>query len=257
MYKIKTAIRLTELGGLVDTIIRDYTADEKVQVDPFVKSVVSDIDTKNSVFTIAILQDKTLSNLEAADAARDEALKTLGALLNAYAIFPIESKKTLAVPLKAIYEKYVKAGILSANYTSESKMIESMLLDFAADNLSENIKGLEGVGEAINAIRSAQNIFTSRNDAYIAACTNRSAPASSYKKPLLSLVNDKLVPYLEAMLIAKNETCSDFARQVEKEINRMNDTVAKRKGKKNDTGDGEDEKQAESSEAQDGEQETR
>ena len=112
-------------------------------------------------------------------------------------------------------------------------MIESLLQDFSADSLSENIKGLEGVAEAIASIRSAQDEFTMANDEYVKASANKGASASSYNKPIVSLVNDKLVPYLNAMVIAGNENCIDFAKSVEAEINSANEAISKR-GKKTD-----------------------
>ena len=151
--------------------------------------------------------------------------------LAAYAVFPIASKKELSAPLKAIYDKYAKAGITSANYTSESSMIESMLQDFAADSVADNIKGLEGVAEAIASIRTAQDEFTKANDEYVKASSNKGVPASSFNKPIVSLINDKLVPYLNAMAIAGNANCLDFAKSVEAEINRANEAISKR-GKK-------------------------
>lgn len=70
-------------------------------------------------------------------------MKTLGTVLAADAVFSIASKKERSSPLKAIYDKYAKAGITTANYTSESSIIESMLQDFAAVSLAENIKSVK------------------------------------------------------------------------------------------------------------------
>ena len=139
MNKLKTAIRNAEVDGLSDSIIRNFKADEKAQSDSFLKATLEELETLSAQITTAILQDKTLSTLDSTDSARDEAVKTLGTVLAAYAVFPIASKKELSAPLKAIYDKYAKAGITTANYTSESSMIESMLLDLSADSLAENI----------------------------------------------------------------------------------------------------------------------
>ena len=231
MKNLRTQIRNTEIDGFTDTIIRFFKEDEKAQTDAFLKATVAELETLSAQITTAILQDKTLSTLDEADSTRDEAIKTLGKMLSAYAVFPIESKKELALPLNAIYEKYAKAGITSANYTSESSMIESMLEDFAAVSIAENIKGLDGVTEAIAAIRTAQDNFTKANDEYVKASSNKGASASSYNKPIVSLVNEKLVPYLNAMVIANNANCTEFANNVETEIKRTNETIAKR-GKK-------------------------
>lgn len=228
MNKLRTAIRNAEVDGLSDTLIRLFKADLKAQDDVFLKATMAQMETLSAQITTAILQNKTLSTLEAADSVRDEAVRTLGTLLAAYAVFPIAGKKELAAPLKAIYDKYSKAGITSANYTSESSLIESLLGDFAAENLADNIKGLEGIGEAVASIRSAQDEFTKANDDYVKANTNKGASASSYNKPIVSLINEKLVPYLDAMVIAGNENCLEFAKGVDAEISRANETIAKR-----------------------------
>ena len=231
MNKLKSIIRNTEIDGFTDTIIKLFKDDAKAQTDAFLSSTIGELETLSAQITTAILQDKILSTLDAADSTRDEAIKTLGAVLGGYAVFPIASKKELAEPLKAIYDKYSKAGIITASYTSESSMIESMLEDFAAASVAENIKGLEGVAEAIAAIRTAQDDFSKANVEYLKASTNKGASASSYNKPIVSLVNEKLVPYLNAMVIAKNANCTEFANNVETEIKRTNEIIAKR-GKK-------------------------
>ena len=232
MNKLKTAIRVTELDGLSDTLVRNFHSDGNAAADAFVKVTMAELEKQSDLITTAILQDKTLSTLEAADNARDEAIKTLGTVISAYAVFPIAAKKELAAPLKAIFDKYAKAGITSANYTSESSLVESMLGDLAAASIADNISGLEGVAEAIASVRTAQDEFTKANDDYVQASANKSASASTYKKPIISLINDKLVPYLDAMVIAGNENCTTFAKSVEAEINRVNDMIAKRGSKK-------------------------
>lgn len=232
MNKLKTAIRVTELDGLSDTLVRNFKADEKAAADAFVTATMAELEKQSNLITTAILQDKTLSTLEAVDNARDEAIKTLGTVISAYAVFPIAAKKELAAPLKTIFDKYAKAGIINANYTSESSMVESMLGDLAAASVADSISGLEGVAEAIASVRSTQDSFTKANDDYMKASANKSASASTYKKPIISLINDKLVPYLDAMVIAGNENCTAFAKGVEAEINRVNDMIAKRGNKK-------------------------
>ena len=121
---------------------------------------MAELEKQSGLITSAILQDKTLSTLEAA-----------------YAVFPIAAKKELAAPFKAIFDKYAKAGITSANYTSESSMVESMLGDLAAASVADSISGLEGVAEAIASVRTAQDGFTKANDDYMKASTAKSVEA--------------------------------------------------------------------------------
>lgn len=231
MNKINANARVTELDGLSDTFVRLYKANEAAAKDAFVAGTMAEIERLSAEITTAILQDKAVSTLEAADTERDKAITALGKALAGYASLPIAAKQAAAAPLLAVYEKYAKAGITKASYLSESSMVESMLEDFAAAPLAAHIAALEGVSEAIAAIRSAQDAFTAANDAYVAANESKGASASSVKKPLLAAINEKLVPYLNAMQIAKNENCVAFASGVESEIARVNDAVAKRSKK--------------------------
>ncbi len=231
MNKLKTAIRVTELDGLSDTLVRVFKGDTEAQKDAFLKATMAELESLSAKITTAILQDKALSALEEADDARDEAVRSLGAVLAGYAAFPIAAKKEAALPLKTVYDKYSKAGIMRANYTSESSMIESLLEDLAAPALAANIAALDGVSETVAAIRATQDAFTKANDEYVAAKSDKSATASSFKKPMISLVNEKIVPYLDAMAIAQNANCVAFARAAEEEIKRINSTISAR-GKK-------------------------
>jgi len=231
MNKLKLPIRNSELDGLSDSIIRNFRADEKAMNDAFLESSIKELESLSSEITSAILKSKTLSNLDTADNVRDDAIWTLGKLLSAYAVFPIAAKKEFSAPLKEIYDRYARAGITGESYASESALIESMLQDFGADSLSENIKALEGVAEAIASIRSAQDEFIRANDEYVRSCTDKSDSATSLNKPIVRIVNEKLVPYLNAMVISGNGDCIAFAKTVEAEINRTNEMISKR-GKK-------------------------
>lgn len=228
MKKLRSQIRNTEIDGLSDTLVRLFKDDPEAQTDAFLVSTIDQIEDLSASITSAIMQDKIHSKMEEADDVRDEAIKNFGKILSAYAVFPINSKKELALPLKAIFEKYENANITSANYTSKSSLIESLLADFSSNELAHQIASLEGVSESIAQIRNAQDLFTKANDDYIKAHANKGASASSYNKPILSLINEKLIPYLDAMVIANQAHCLNFAKGVQAEITRMNNTILKR-----------------------------
>ncbi len=234
MKKLRGRIRNAEADGLSDTLVRLFRADARAQADAFLTATMARLETLSRQITTATMQDKAVSTLRAADSARDEAIRTLGAILAAYAVFPIAGKKERAAPLKAVYDKYAKAGITAANYTSESSLTESLLEDFAAEGLADSIGALEGVAESLAQIRERQDAFTAARDAYGAASAGKGATASSFNKPIVSLINERLIPYLDAMVLAENAGCMAFARNVEAEIGRMNETVAKRIRKRAD-----------------------
>lgn len=226
MNKINAKIRIADLDGLSDSIVRIYKADSAVQADAFLKGAFSELETLSAQITTAILQDKTVSRLDEADSVRDEALRSLGAVLTGYASFPVAEKKTAGIFLKSIYDKYIKAGIIKASYNAESSMTESLLEDFSGAESLANIEKLDGIDTLVANIRSAQDSFTAANDEYVKSSSSKGASATSLKKPLLSVINDKIVSYLN--LMQTNETLAEFSKSIEKEIARVNENVAKR-----------------------------
>lgn len=229
MNKLRTNARISEVDGLSDTIVRLYKADKSASEDAFLKATMAELEKLSADITTAILKDKTVSNLDVADSARDEAIRNLGALLSGYSVFPSEEKKNAAASLKSIYDKYAKAGITSANYTSESSMIESLLGDFSADSAKAQIEKLDGVDSLILKIRAAQDDFTKANDEYTKAKGSKGESASSIKKPLVSIINDKLVTYLNTMSLVGNAALAEFSKNVGTEIDRVNSAVTKRR----------------------------
>ena len=225
MNKVISKVRVTEVDGLSDALVRLYKADEGVSSDVFLKSVMDEIEKLSVSITTAIKQDKVLSNLEEADGVRDEAVKNLSTLLDGYSVFPVAVKKEAAQKLKAVFDKYRKS-ITTANYVSESSLIESLLEDFFKEE--ETLSALDGVKEILEQIRSAQDLFAKASDEYNAASTVKTESASSLKKPLLSAINDKLIPYITAMKMANSAVYADFATKAEGEIKRVNEIVLRR-----------------------------
>ncbi|WP_296706505.1 DUF6261 family protein [Treponema sp. UBA7570] len=225
MNKVISKVRVTEVDGLSDALVRLYKADEGVSSDAFLKSVMDEIEKLSVAITTAIKKDKVLSNLEEADGVRDEAVKNLSTLLDGYEVFPVAAKKEAAKKLKAVFDKYGKS-ITTANYVSESSLIESLLEDFS--NEEETVCALDGIKEILEQIRSAQDSFVKASDEYNAASSVKTESASSLKKPLLSLINDKLIPYITAMQMANSAVYADFATKAEGEIKRVNEIVSRR-----------------------------
>lgn len=226
MKKIRTTVRITELDTISDIIIRLYKADSGIASDDYLKSTMAEIESLSERITIAIKADKIASTLDEADVKRDEIIRSLGTLLNGYSVIPIAEKKAAAEKLLAVFDKY--KGITAESYANESSFIESMLKDYAASELADSIKALDGVGSYISDLRAAQDEFNKANDEFTASNVNKNESASALKKPLLSAINDKLVAYLTAMNLVNAAVYGDFVSKAESEIEKMNNSVAKR-----------------------------
>ncbi len=226
MKKIRTTVRVTELDTISDVLLRLYKADSSIASDDYLKSTMAEIESLSERITIAIKADKIASTLDEADVKRDEIIRSLGTLLNGYAVIPIAEKKAAAEKLLAVFDKY--KGITAESYANESSFIESMLKDYAASELADSIKALDGVGSYISNLRTAQDEFNKANDEFTASNVSKNESASALKKPLLSAINDKLVAYLTAMNLVNAAVYGDFVSKAEAEIEKMNASVAKR-----------------------------
>lgn len=231
MNKAKTSLRVAELDTLSDVLVRlykDYSSDANgtMAEDANLKAVMTDVESLSAALTTAIKSDKVTSSLDEADIARDEAVKNLSDALNGYAALPIPEKKAAAQNLLAIFQKYGKS-ITTKNYAEESSLIESLLEDFSAEDAKANVETLEGVGEIIKNLRSAQDSFNKANDEFTHASVTKGQSASSVKKPLLEVLNTRLVPYLSA--VALSGGYKEFALKCGAEIDKANAAVTGRK----------------------------
>ncbi len=227
MKKVNANVRVTELDTVSDVIVRLYKADAAVASDGYLKEVMGEIENLSEKITAAIKQDKSASMLDAADTERDEIIRSLGTLLNGYAVIPVPDKKAAAEKLLAVFNKYKK--ITNVSYANESSLIESMIADFSASALTDAITVLEGVSVYLTDLRTAQNKFNKANDEFTSAKTNKGASATSLKKRLLGAINDKLVPYVTAMTLANGKIYNSFSSKADTEIEKLNGSLSKRK----------------------------
>lgn len=227
MNKLNSRARVTEVDSFSDAVVRLYKANEGIAADAFLKGVMAEIERLSASITTAIKQDKVKSTLEDADTVRDEAVRNLGRALDGYAALPIAAKKAAAEKLAAIFAKYGR-DIANASYSGESSLIESLLEDFGSPDAKTAADELDGVSELLVQIRSAEDAFKKASDEYTAATSVKIDSATSLKKPLVSAVNDKLLPYISAMVMADSATYGAFAAKLEKEIIRVNDIVLRR-----------------------------
>ena len=229
MNKVKTAIRVAELDTLSDVLVRLYkdsfAAENAVSKDANLSLIMADVERLSAEITTAIKSDRVSSTLDEADIARDEIIRNIGDALTGYAAIPVAAKKSAAQNLLSVFSKYGKQ-ITQKNFAEESSLIESLLEDFGAESLKADVAALDGVGDLLDSLRSAQDSFNKANDDFTNASVSRGESATSVKKSLISVLNDKLVPYLSA--VAPLADYKDFASKCEAEIAKANATVSKR-----------------------------
>ncbi|WP_172913943.1 DUF6261 family protein [Capnocytophaga canis] len=224
--------RITEVGDVANRLAVLYKGTATLQDDAFLKNLLSEIQTQGDAITEAIKKDKAVSKLEDADAERDQAIRVLDKMLKAYEVFPVENTKAHGQKIATIFKKY-GVKITEENYSSESNLIDSLLKDLSVSEVQASVTALSGVSEAITQIRTTQEEFARLRLQYEEAFTENlsKVSASSLRKPLLGLINKKLIPYLVAMTLVDGAKYTAFADKVAKIIDDMNEVV-KARGKK-------------------------
>lgn len=221
MLKLRASIRVTALDTLCSAICRIYEACDAVKSDELLKSVIDALGKLSAQMSLSIYQDKIVSDLDNADALRDEALRKFGKLLDGYSVFPIESRSESAKRLLEVYNKYRKT-IIDETYATESALIKSLLTDLSESSMVSASQKLDGVPELIDSIRAAEDEFLLANDIYITSRANKLESATSLKKVMIKIVNDQLIPYVNAVSLIDHKTYGALAQQIEIEIQRAN-----------------------------------
>ena len=222
------SVRVTELDARSDAMEREYKAacgdgSTAVAKDTVLKGLFEQLIDLSARNTTAIKQDAVVSTLDEADSARDSVTRDIFTLTNGYTASPFAEVKSAAADVCATLDKYGR-GMTSKGYAEQTALTESLLEDLG--KVTEKIAALSGVAELVASLREAQDGFASAHDAYIKAKADKGESASSLKKPIVSLINDSIVPYLN--IVAAMEAYADFIAAIAGNIKRTNDTVARR-----------------------------
>ena len=226
--KVNSKARITELDALSDAMEREYKAactggETAVAKDGVLAGLFAQLIDLSARNTTAIKQDSVVSTLDEADSARDSVTRDLFTLTNGYTASPFAEVKAAANDVCAVLEKYGR-GMTSKGYAEQTALTESLLEDLG--KATEKIAALSGVAELVASLREAQDAFAAAHDAYIKAKAGKGESASSLKKPIVSLINDSIVPYLN--IVAAMEGYADFLAAIAGNIKSTNDTVARR-----------------------------
>ncbi|MDO4224825.1 MAG: DUF6261 family protein [Bergeyella zoohelcum] len=228
MKRLKTTIRVSELADTSLRMVDLFKKETTLTNDAFLKPLFTEIEEKTTALSIAIKKESAVSKLEEADELRDETIRNLYAILKGYKAMRNPQTKASATDLLEVFKRY-GVEITRESYASESAHIESMLRDFSlAENLPK-VEQLTEVKETIDELRERQTAFHNERLKYETALaeTGSVAAATTLKKPLLQLINVKLVSFLTAM--KEVEAYKNFAEIILQVIKDANELIAKRK----------------------------
>ena len=226
--KLNGKARVTEIDALSDALEREYKAacgdgSTAVAKDTVLAGLFAQLIDLSARNTTAIKQDAVVSTLDEADAKRDSVTRDLFTLTNGYTASPFAEVKSAAADVCTTLDKYGR-GMTGKGYAEQTALTESLLEDLG--KVTEKIAALSGVAELVASLREAQDGFASAHDTYIKAKADKGESATSLKKPIVSLINESIVPYLN--IVAAVQGYADFIAGVAGNIKSTNDAVARR-----------------------------
>ncbi|MBU0475574.1 MAG: hypothetical protein KKF62_15605 [Bacteroidetes bacterium] len=231
LNKLTSISRTTEVNSVVSRIIFEYEKTEWSS-DTHLTGVFNLLKGKNEILTDSINRIKANSNLKEKDKIRDEKVRSVHYLILGFMHSPDLAIKSAAQEVYKMYEHF-GLGIINQSYATASSLIHALLLEFSNASLQPSIVALPGLSQLIEELTTAQSEFDAASVIYDEekAAEGTKENASKIKKEVLSLVNDKLVVYLRAMIQVDEAKYGELTRTIAQTIDDNNIAVNKRKKK--------------------------
>lgn len=231
LSKLISKSRVSEVYSAANRIILEFDGgnwSEEVNLT----NIFNDLKPANTSLEQAINRAKAISDLEEKDEIRDTKVRAIYYLIMGYLHNPEAALKTAAEEVDQVFSRY-GVEIVQDSYSNESGFINSMLTDLSAEDLQSSIAALPGLSQAISELQTAQTIFETARLAYEkeAAQDANEENATSLKQVVVSIINERLVVYLRAMVTIDEAKYGEFTNTINKIIDDNNEEVKKRKKK--------------------------
>ena len=223
---IRRSIRISELSAVTSAIIRTYKGMTIERAS--IKGIMDEMEASNNVLIASSHQTTQKMSVGQLDKNRDKEISTLNQILKGYCVMKNPAFNAPASSLKAVLDRYLKQKITAQGFNEETGLMMSLLGEFEKEDAKKNIEALPGVQDTIDDLKKAHEECLAYHDAKMASLSAKAPSASSIRDPLLKVINDKLVPVLNAAIIENTAELLDFASIVASEINEVNSKIASR-----------------------------
>lgn len=225
--KIRSDIRIAETADLSRNVTNELDkVSEEVHLSALKDLIVP---LKNSL-VLAINRDVAESELDNYDASRDAVYRSLLYLAKGYLYHPNAQISEGARQVDAVVDRY-GFELVNATYSAESALLESLLLDLKKPELVASLELLPGVTDLINKLDAEQAQFKVAEGKWLDARSDDKSEvsATSIKRELLKVLNEKLVVYLRAMMQVDPESYKELSAKIVLLIDTANGIVQRRR----------------------------
>ncbi len=228
IMKLSYKSRISEVDSITGQIEGAYK-EVDLENDMNLTIVMGNMSTTRSALQAAIQQTNVKSPMMKHDAVRDSAHRAVGHIIIGASYNPEAYIKESGKVLLKIFNKY-GFSVVDMSFDQESSHISNFLGELRSDGVQEHIANIEGLSTAIDELNRGQNFF---NQAITDWKIGKGADgakinASEVKKALVEHVNDKLVPYLNAMVSVNSELYTPFVQSVSEIMADHNENIKRR-----------------------------
>lgn len=223
--------RITEVADTAALLVQVYE-NGSLKDDTHLAATMVELATSNNQLLDVVNRDKAESELAALDEVCDDKIQAFHYLLQGALYHPATAVKAAAQQLDDVFENY-GVKMVRESYGSQSALVKAMLRDFSEPALAPALAAVSGSGELLTELQTAHNQFEQARIAYenSKAQEGHFQNATQLKKPVVELVNNKLVLYLNAMIQVDEPRYGELARRVAQVIADNNQRVNRRRKK--------------------------
>ncbi|WP_163709257.1 DUF6261 family protein [Mangrovibacterium lignilyticum] len=221
-----------EVDVIAKELVMLYAQSDLTQM-PYLPAMMGKVHEMRQQLNQAIKRLKTMSSLKQYDHERDQALAAL-----MYFVFGLQYQPDAAINAAAgtIYKTLNNYGlsITRDNYTAESALIDSLLLDLSKPDLQPAIAQLAGCAELIEIVREKQEAFVQLQNQYSTAKAKEQSllSATRLRRQLRKYLNGMVLVYLNAMFLVDEPLYGQFVQTVAVIVDDSNRNVKRRQGKR-------------------------
>jgi hypothetical protein len=226
--KIIQTSRMTEVDASTSLILSAYKSSGLAD-DSHLSGIMESIQELSGPLNNAINRIKSESELEEKDELRDNAIRSFYYQVQGYMYHTDSTIKAAAEKVMSVFNHYGLKTI-SDSYATQSSLVNSMITDLSTTEMTDNIALLSGVAESLANIQTAQEAFEASDLIFEQEKAKETSveSATTIKKQIVPIINNKLVVYLRAMVAVDEENYSEFGEVINQIISNNNITVKKR-----------------------------
>ena len=229
LNKLSSNAKTTEVDTVSSGIISEFDKTDWSS-DAYLTGIFGILKPTTVQLSQAISRIKAESILEEKDEQRDNKVRAVYYIVLGFMQHPDAAISSAAKKVDAVFEHY-GMSIVSESYATESSLIKSMLGDFDSPEIKAAIALLPGLTQIVDDLKAAQAAFEEAQLSFQneKAVEGNKENATAIKQKVLSIINDKIVIYLNAMIQVDEAKYSGLGGTIAQIISDMNSDIKKRK----------------------------